>query len=260
MLRGVIIAHESGQLFFYYFSKGVRLNPILIGSILSALVSFVAETLGCKIRAVETEGLSILMMVKDHILFVFVVDQGDYFSLASKYMTLMSDEFIREFRNILIENTYSMEPFKGFKESVKKYEREYLKELIVLKLKEVMKMYKWLYKKFGRVIEALITGKKVYVVGENPRLCQLLESFAYKEVYGECDNLLTERRVIEIDRKEVEKYQKQGIVIDPKKKEVYGKPGTLGEYLEKYLKKKDIKKIADMIISHITCIKSQNSH
>ncbi|KKL74711.1 hypothetical protein LCGC14_2062130, partial [marine sediment metagenome] len=94
-----------------------------IGGFISALLSFsntiIGEETGAKLKEINFGNQQFYVISKSTVIFAFLVENMN--SLLQRYMYLIADEFLYEFRDYLKVFNGDVTPFTSFEENINQY-------------------------------------------------------------------------------------------------------------------------------------------
>lgn len=98
-------------------------HEVHIGGFISALLSFsntiIGEETGAKLKEINFGNQQFYVITKNDVIFAFLVETMT--SLLQRYMYLVADEFLYQFKNLLKEFNGDITPFNTFEEKINQY-------------------------------------------------------------------------------------------------------------------------------------------
>lgn len=98
-------------------------HEVHIGGFISALLSFsntiIGEETGAKLKEINFGNQQFYVITKNEVIFAFLVETMT--SIIQRYMYLLADEFLYQFRNLLKEFNGDITPFNCFEEKINQY-------------------------------------------------------------------------------------------------------------------------------------------
>jgi hypothetical protein len=98
-------------------------HEVHIGGFISALLSFsntiIGEETGAKLKEINFGNQQFYVITKNEVIFAFLVENMT--SLIQRYMYLLADEFLYEFKNHLKDFNGDITPFNRFEEKINQY-------------------------------------------------------------------------------------------------------------------------------------------
>lgn len=128
-INGIIAIFIIGTTGSPYISKinkdrsEIADHEVHIGGFISALLSFsntiIGEETGAKLKEINFGNQQFYVITKNNVIFAFLVESMN--SLIQRYMYLLADEFLYQFKNLLKEFNGDITPFNCFEEKINQY-------------------------------------------------------------------------------------------------------------------------------------------
>ena len=127
--QGIIamfIIGSAGSPFISKINKNrtdIAEHEVHVGGFISALLSFsntiIGEETGAKLKEINFGNQQFYVISKSTVIFAFLVDNMN--SLLQRYMYLISDEFLYQYKDYLQEFNGDVTPFSSFEENINQY-------------------------------------------------------------------------------------------------------------------------------------------
>ncbi len=122
----IFIIGSAGSPFISKINKkrsNIAEHEVHIGGFISALLSFsntiIGEETGAKLKEINFGNQQFYVISKSTVIFAFLVENMN--SLLQRYMYLIADEFLYEFRDYLKVFNGDVTPFTSFEENINQY-------------------------------------------------------------------------------------------------------------------------------------------
>jgi len=122
----IFIIGSTGSPFVSKINKkrsSIAEHEVHIGGFISALLSFsntiIGEETGAKLKEINFGNQQFYVISKSNVIFAFLVENMN--SLLQRYMYLIADEFLFDFRNYIKEFNGDVTPFNEFENKINKY-------------------------------------------------------------------------------------------------------------------------------------------
>ena len=120
---GVFIIGANGCPYFSKINQSRKLisnKEVHIGGFISALFSFSKEIIGqdsgAELKEINFGNQRFYMITKNNVIFAFLVE--DLNSIVKRYMYLIADDFLEQYKEHLIDFTGHIAPFHEFKKKI----------------------------------------------------------------------------------------------------------------------------------------------
>ncbi len=122
----IFIIGNAGSPFVSRINKersGIADHEVHISGFISALLSFsntiIGEETGAKLKEINFGNQQFHVISKSNVIFAFLVENMN--SLIQRYMYLLADEFIEDFKDYLKDFNGDITPFSNFEEKINQY-------------------------------------------------------------------------------------------------------------------------------------------
>jgi hypothetical protein len=122
----IFIIGSTGSPFISKINKNrsnIADHEVHIGGFISALLSFsntiIGEETGAKLKEINFGNQQFYVISKNEVIFAFLVENMN--TLLQRYMYLIADEFLYQFRNYIKEFNGDVTPFNEFENNINQY-------------------------------------------------------------------------------------------------------------------------------------------
>ncbi len=127
-ISALFIISEAGHAFFTKINKKKKFlldNYIQVGGFLSAIMAFSQEVIGKEsgenLQAINFENQQFILIVKDKLIFAYLVEKDLNLIDIRRFMEIIAEEFVESYQDQINDFKGDLEPFAYFKNVVDKY-------------------------------------------------------------------------------------------------------------------------------------------
>ena len=124
----IYIINSSGHLFFSKINKkktNLKEYEIQISGFITALSIFSKEIIGkepqTKLKQINFGDKHFFVNLMDNVIFAFLVQKENITDLTKRYMRLISNEFLENYKEIIAHYSYDLSLFSNFEKTVDQY-------------------------------------------------------------------------------------------------------------------------------------------
>ena len=125
-ISAIFIIGSTGSPFISKINKNrsnIADHEVHIGGFISALLSFsniiIGEETGAKLKEINFGNQQFYIISKSNVIFAFLIENMN--SLLQRYMYLIADEFLYQFRDYIKEFNGNITPFSEFENNINQY-------------------------------------------------------------------------------------------------------------------------------------------